>query len=59
MSNNQLVRQMIHDPSPVDSMVVKEDYAIMSMDEYPIAEVILPDNVDISIQDGVLKLSVK
>ena len=59
MSNNQLVRQIIHDPSPVDSMVVKEDYAIMSMDEYPIAEVILPDNVDISIQDGVLKLSVK
>ena len=58
MSNKQLVRQLIHDPKPVDQLVIKEDYSSMQPDEYPIAEVVLPDHIDMSIQGGVLTMSV-
>lgn len=58
MSNKQLVRQVIHDPRPIDALVIKEDYQAMQPDEYPIAEVVLPDHLDMSISNGVLTISV-
>ena len=56
MQNKALTRQTIHDPRPIQTLVSKEDYAEMSLSEYPVVEIQLPDNTDISIRDGVLSI---
>ena len=58
MANKQLTRQTIHDPRPIDQVVLKEDYDKMYLDEYPVAEILLPDNMDMQVIDGVLKIMI-